>query len=51
MSASPRLSMTSRVSSSVTDLNTSRFTLGVLRQYPSKASSTSSTPGLKETNR
>ena len=29
---------------------TMRLTAGVLRQYPSNASSTSSTPGLKETN-
>src|SRR5215813_11165465 len=50
MSASPRLSMAKRVDSSGIDLNTSRFTLGVLRQYPSNASSTSSTPGVNETN-
>ena len=29
---------------------TSRLTLGTLRQYPSKASITSSTPGVKLTN-
>jgi len=34
-----------------TDLNTRRFPLGVLRQYPSKASTTSSTPGVKDTKR
>jgi hypothetical protein len=39
-----------RVVSSGTALNTSRLTLGVLRQYCSLASSTSSTPGLNETN-
>jgi hypothetical protein len=51
MSVSPRLSMTSRVAMSGTVLNTRRFTFGVLRQYPSKASTTSSTPGLKDTKR
>src|SRR5215475_11206872 len=51
MSASPRLSMASRVDSSGIDLNTSRFTLGVFRQYCSFASTTSSTPGVNETNR
>ena len=50
MSASPRLSMARRVVSSATDLKTSRFTLGVLRQYCSCASSTSSTPGVNDTN-
>jgi hypothetical protein len=30
--------------------STSRFTLGGFRQYWSKASSTSSTPGVNETN-
>src|SRR5262244_3130073 len=51
MSASPRLSMARRVDSSVTDLKTSRFTDGGLRQYWSKASITSSMPGVNETNR
>src|ERR1700694_3238307 len=37
--------MTRRVVGSVADLKTRRFTLGVLRQYPSNASTTSSTPG------
>src|SRR5207245_9795136 len=50
MSASPRLSMASRVDSSGIALKTRRFTLGVLRQYVSLASRTSSTPGVKETN-
>ncbi len=31
-------------------MKTRRFTLGVLRQYLSEASSTSSTPGVNETN-
>ncbi len=31
-------------------LKTSRLTVGVFRQYPSKASSTSSTPGVNDTN-
>src|SRR5438093_8946391 len=51
MSASPRLSMARRVDSSGTDLKTSRFTDGGLRQYWSKASIVSSTPGVNETNR
>ena len=38
MSISPRLRAASRVDSSAMTLKTSRFTLGVLRQYPSKAS-------------
>ena len=50
MSASPRLSMARRVDSSGIDLNTSRFTLGVFRQYCSLASSTSSIPGVNDTN-
>ena len=50
-SASPRLSMARRVDSSVTDLNTRRFTPGTFRQYCSWASSTSSMPGLNETKR
>ena len=50
MSASLRLSMASRVASSGTTLKTRRFTLGGFRQYCSYASSTSSTPGLNETN-
>ena len=51
MSASPRLSMARRVASSATDLKTNRFTLGTFRQYCSWASSTSSTPGVKDTKR
>ena len=51
MSISPRLTITMRVDSSGTDLNTSRFTEGVFRQWPSYASTTSSMPGLNETNR
>ncbi len=50
MSTSPRFSAASRVDSSGITRSTSRFTLGLLRQYCSKASSTSSTPGVKETN-
>src|SRR2546426_9528089 len=50
MSASPRLSMARRVESSGTDRATSVLTLGVLRQYCSFASTTSSTPGLNEGN-
>ena len=51
MSASPRFSIARRVDSSVTDLKTSRFTDGDLRQYWSKASITSSMPGMNDTNR
>ena len=51
MSASPRLSMARRVDSSGIDLRTRRLTLGLFLQYDSFASSTSSTPGLNETNR
>ena len=51
MSASPRLSMASRVVSSGTALSTRRLTLGLFLQYGSYASSTSSTPGLNETKR
>ena len=50
-STSPRLRAARRDDSSGITRKTSRFTLGALRQYPSKASSTSSTPGVKETNR
>src|SRR6266545_3333827 len=50
MSASPRLSMASRVDSSGTTLKTRRFTPGTFFQYCSNASTTSSTPGLNETN-
>src|SRR5206468_11982555 len=50
-SVSPRLSIARRVDSSGTDLNTRRFTAGVFRQYPSYASTTSSTPGVKDTKR
>ncbi len=50
MSASPRFKAASRVVSSGITLKTSRLTLGVLRQYGSNASSTSSTPGVNETN-
>src|SRR5215510_1969035 len=49
-SASPRFSMASRVDESGTARKTSVLTLGVLRQYCSLASRTSSTPGLKEAN-
>src|SRR5262250_63172 len=42
--------MARRVASSATALSTRRFTAGGLRQYCSCASSTSSTPGLKDTN-
>ena len=51
MSASPRLSMARRVDSSMMALSTRRFTLGTFRQYPSKASRVSSTPGENEANR
>jgi hypothetical protein len=51
MSVSPRLSITKRVDSSGTDLKMSRLTDGVLRQYPSYASSTSSIPGVNDTKR
>ena len=50
MSTSPFLSAAARVVSSGRLRSTSRFTLGVLRQYPSNASRTSSIPGLKLTN-
>ena len=50
MSISPRLSAANRVVSSPITLKTRRFTFGVLRQYPSNASITSSTPGANETN-
>ena len=50
MSISPRLSAASRVASSGTIRITRRFTAGVLRQYPSNASSTNSTPGVNDTN-
>src|SRR5215831_12181161 len=49
-STSPRLSAASRVASSGIDLRTRRLTFGTLRQYCSNASTTSSTPGLYETN-
>src|SRR5216683_2325593 len=51
MSASPRLSIASRVDSSGTALRTRRLTLGLFLQYGSYASTTSSTPGVNETNR
>src|SRR5437762_12426646 len=51
MSASPRLSIARRVTSSGTTLRTRRFTLGLFLQYCSCASSVSSTPGVNETNR
>src|SRR6266540_1360072 len=47
-STSPRLSMASLVRSSETTFHTSRLTVGVLRQYRSCASRTSSTPGLND---
>ena len=50
MSTSPRLSAASRVDSSGITRKTKRLTLGVLRQYWSKASKTSSTPGVNDTN-
>src|SRR6266436_2638779 len=50
MSISPRLSAARRVLSSGITLKTKRFTVGGLRQYGSKASNTSSRPGLNETN-
>src|SRR5262245_18794212 len=50
MSISPRLSAANRVAGSGITLYTSRLTCGVLRQYWSIASSTSSTPGVYETN-
>jgi len=51
MSVSPRFSIATRVDSSGTDLKTRRFTAGGLRQYASLASSTTSMPGVNETNR
>ncbi len=51
MSTSPRLRAAARVVSSGTLFRTSRLTLGTLRQYPSNASSTSSTPGDALTKR
>ena len=51
MSTSPRLSAASRVEGSGMTRITRRFTAGGLRQYPSKASSTSSMPGVNETKR
>src|SRR5579859_8135060 len=50
MSTSLRFSAASRVDSSGITRMTIRFIEGVLRQYCSWASSTSSTPGLNETN-
>src|SRR5262245_53624344 len=50
-SVSPRFNIARRVDSSGTDLKTSRFTDGTLRQYPSYASTTSSMPGVKDTKR
>src|SRR5215470_12088533 len=49
-STSPRLRAASRVDSSGITRNTRVLMLGGLRQYCSLASSTSSTPGLNETN-
>jgi hypothetical protein len=51
MSISPRFSMAMRVTSSGTPSRTRRLTLGLLRQYCSLASSTTSTPGVSDTNR
>src|SRR2546425_4633650 len=51
MSTSPFLRAAARVVSSGMLRNTSRLTAGALRQYPSYASITSSTPGLKLTKR
>src|SRR4029077_11081840 len=50
MSTSPILSAASRVVSSGSTLKTSRLTFGILRQYGSNASNTSSTPGLNDAN-
>src|SRR5215471_15334141 len=50
MSTSPLLSAATRVASSGITFMTSRFTRGALRQYWSNASSTSSVPGVNETN-
>ena len=50
MSISPFFSAARRVDSSGITFSTIRFTLGVLRQYWSNASITSSMPGVKETN-
>ena len=50
MSTSPVFSAAARVLSSGMLRITIRFTLGALRQYSGKASSVSSTPGLKATN-
>jgi hypothetical protein len=50
MSTSPRLSAASRVDSSGITRKTRRLTLGALRQYWSKASKASSTPGVNEAN-
>src|SRR6266545_314319 len=49
MSTSARLREASRVASSGITLKTSRLTDGALRQYWSKASKTSSTPGVDDT--
>ena len=51
MSTSPRFRAASRVASSGITFITRRLTGGVLRQYPSNASSTSSMPGVNETKR
>src|SRR6202158_680544 len=50
MSTSPVFSAASLVDSSGMALITTRSTLAGLRQYPSKLSSTSSMPGLSDTN-
>src|ERR1700757_4854145 len=50
MSTSPRFNAASRVVSSGVTLKIRRFTFGGLRQYWSKASKTSSMPGVNETN-
>src|SRR5215469_12548505 len=50
MSTSPFFSAANRVDSSGITRSTIRFTLGVLRQYCSNASRTSSTAGVNETN-
>ena len=51
MSASPFLSIATRVVPSGTLFMTSRLTVGTRRQYPGFASSTTSTPGVWLTNR
>ncbi len=49
-STSPRFNAASRVDSSGITRKTRRLTVGAFRQYWSKASMTSSTPGVNDTN-